>query len=72
MAGSVMNITKSIRVAMAMRGLNQKGLANLLKMNESSLSQLINRQSITTEKLGLIASALNMKASELVALGEDR
>ena len=67
-----MNLSKAIRVALAMKEMNQKQLAERLGMYESAMSQLINRQSITTEKLTQIADALDMKVSELVALGESK
>lgn len=67
-----MNLLKAIRVALAMKEMNQKQLAERLGMYESAMSQLINRPSITTEKLTQIADALDMKVSELVALGEDK
>ena len=67
-----MNISKAIRVALAMKEMNQKQLAERLGMYESAMSQLINRPSITTEKLTQIADALDMKVSELVALGEGK
>ena len=66
-----MNISKSIRVALAMRELTQKQLAERLGMYESAVSQLVNRSSITTDKLKQVADALDMRVSELVALGED-
>ena len=55
-----------------MKEMNQKQLAEQLGMYESAMSQLINRPSITTEKLAQIADALDMKVSELVALGEGK
>ena len=66
-----MNVSKSIRVALAMRELTQKQLAERLGMYESAVSQLVNRSSITTDKLKRVADALDMRVSELVALGED-
>ena len=66
-----MNVSKSIRVALAMRELTQKQLAERLGMYESAVSQLVNRSSITTDKLKQVANALDMRVSELVALGED-
>lgn len=68
----IVNLLKAIRVALAMKEMNQKQLAERLGMYESAMSQLINRPSITTEKLTQIADALDMKVSELVALGEDK
>lgn len=65
-----MDIKKSIRVALAHQGLNQGDLAKALGMSDSALSQMLNRKSITSEKINQIAVALKMKASELVAIGE--
>lgn len=69
--GKPMNIKKSVRVAMAQKDISQGDLASLIGMSASALSQMLNRKSITSEKLGQIATALDMKASELVSLGED-
>ncbi|QDB73852.1 hypothetical protein KE336_gp19 [Aeromonas phage 4_D05] len=55
-----------------MKEMNQKQLAERLGMYESAVSQLVNRASITTDKLKQVADALGMKVSELVALGEDK
>ena len=66
------NVSKAIRVALAMKEMNQKQLAERLGMYESAVSQLVNRASITTDKLKQVADALGMKVSELVALGEDK
>ena len=66
------NVSKSIRVALAMRELTQKQLAERLGMYESAVSQLVNRSSITTDKLKQVADALDMRVSELVALGENK
>lgn len=65
------NVSRAIRVALAMKGMTQKQLAERLGMYESAMSQLINRASVTTDKLSQVAEALDMKISELVALGED-
>lgn len=66
-----MNIKKGIRVALAQKGLTQGLLASKIGMTGPALSQMLNRKSITSEKLAQIAGALEMKASELVALGEE-
>lgn len=66
-----MDIKKSIRVALATKALNQNDLAAALGMSPSSVSQMLARESITSKNIEKIAAALQMKASELVALGED-
>lgn len=67
-----MNVSKAIRIALAMKEMNQKQLAERMGMYESAVSQLVNRSSITTDKLKQVADALGMKVSELIALGEDK
>ena len=69
--GMKVNVSKAIRVALAMKEMNQKQLAERLGMYESAVSQLVNKTSITTNKLKQVADALDMRVSELVALGED-
>lgn len=65
-----LNTSKAIRVALAMKEMTQKQLAERMGMHESAISQLVNRASITTDKLKKVADALDMKVSELVKLGE--
>lgn len=67
-----MNVSKAIRIALAMKEMNQKQLAERMGMYESAVSQLVNRSSITTDKLKQVADALGMKVSELISLGEDK
>ena len=67
-----MNVSKAIRVALAMKEMNQKQLAERLGVHEPAVSQMVNRASITTGKLKQVADVLGMKVSELVALGEDK
>lgn len=66
-----MNVGKSIRVALAKKGMSQKQLAEQLGMRQTSLSQLAAQTSCTGATLEKLASAFDMKASEFVALGED-
>lgn len=65
-----MNLGRAIRVGMAMCDMNQKQLADSIGVHETTISNMIKRESVTTKNLVLIASALGMKASELVKLGE--
>ena len=67
-----MNITKSIKVALAQREQTQEWLANEVKMTAGALSALLTRNSIKSSLLDRMAKALNMKASELIALGETK
>lgn len=66
-----MNVGKSIRVALAKKGMSQKQLAEQLGMRQTSLSQLAAQTSCTGATLEKLAGAFDMKASEFVALGED-
>lgn len=66
-----MDIKKSIRVALATKAMNQVDLATALGMSPSAVSQMLSRESITSKNIEKIAAALGMKASELVAMGEN-
>lgn len=66
-----MNVGKSLRVALAKSGMNQKQLAEKLSMRQTSLSQLAAQTSCTGATLEKLSGAFGMKASEFVALGED-
>lgn len=67
-----MNLAKSMKVAMAMRGLNQGQLAALTGIHSTNLSKMMNgKYGIHDENLSKIAEAVNMKVSDFVKLGED-
>lgn len=66
-----MNVGKSIRVALAKKGMTHKQLAEQLGMRQTSLSQLAAQTSCTGATIEKLANAFEMKASEFVALGED-
>lgn len=66
-----MNLRKSIKVALAQRGMEQKALAAKLNMSQSSMSQLAAQESCTGATLQKLADAFGLKVSEFVALGED-
>lgn len=67
-----MNLPKSIRVGMAMRGLTQGELSAITQIHQSNLSKMVNgKMLITSERLEAISTALGMKVSEFVKLGED-
>lgn len=69
--GIAVNLRKSIKVALAQRGISQKALAKQLGMSETGLSQLAAQTSCTGATLQKLADAFDMKVSEFVALGED-
>lgn len=66
-----MDIGKSIRVALAKRGIKQKDLAGMMGVKPASVSQLASQTSCTGETISKLAEAFGMSASEFVALGED-
>ena len=66
-----MNIGKSTRIAMAMRGMRSKDLAKVLGVTQSSMSVLLARETSTGGQIKNLAAAFDMKVSEFVALGED-
>lgn len=65
-----MNTGKAVKVALAMREMNQNDLALKLNMSHSVLSRICSAKSASTSTLQKIATALDMKVSELMALGE--
>lgn len=65
-----MNIKKSIKVAVAQRGITQNQLAEEMKVSPSTLSGMLSRNTVTAPTLNKMADALGMKVSELIALGE--
>lgn len=66
-----MNVGKSIRIALAMKGMKQKDLAEKLGIRAPSLSQLASQKSCTGDTISKLADAFDMPASEFIALGED-
>ena len=66
-----MNAAKSLRIALAMRGINQTQLAAMAGITQPSISGLAHRTNWNGESLQKIATALNMKVSDFIALGED-
>lgn len=66
-----MNAAKSMKIAMAQRGMNQIDLAKKIGVTQPSISGLAKRSKWNGESLVKIAGAFGLKVSEFVALGED-
>lgn len=66
-----MNVGKSLKVALAMRGMNQTQLAVKLGCTHVWISRLANSRSASMATVESLAVALDMRVSEFVALGED-
>lgn len=67
-----MNIGKSIRVAVAMRGITQGKLAEMAGIHPVNLSKMANgKAGLQGDSLQRVADAVGMKVSEFIQLGED-
>lgn len=67
-----MNLQKSIRVALAMCDMTQGKLSEATGINRSNINKMTNgKMAITDQRLEMIATAVGMKVSDFVRLGED-
>ena len=66
-----MNISKSIRLALAEKHMNQADLAVKLGCKSPNVSIICSTGRTRTETLKRIADAFEMKVSSFIALGED-
>jgi len=66
-----MNLKKSLKVSMAMREMSQDDLAEKMGIKRTGIAQMIMRNCVTTDTLVRMSSAVGMKVSEFVKLGED-
>ena len=67
-----MNIKKSVRIALAYKGETQAWLADQIGMNQDALSHALTRNSLNSKLIEKAALALDLKPSELIALGESK
>ncbi len=65
-----MDTGKAIRVALAQRGMKRDELATKLGVTSGRISVICSSASSSTVTLKRIADALDMRVSELAALGE--
>lgn len=66
-----MNVGKSIKVALAKRGMKSGDLATALGVTPSTISVMSGRETCTGHALIRLSAVFEMKVSEFVALGED-
>jgi transcriptional regulator with XRE-family HTH domain len=66
-----MNVGKSIKVALAQKGMSQNELAKRMGLTHTWVSALANKKKASTSTIEALAAQLDMKVSEFVALGED-
>lgn len=65
-----MDIKKSVEIARVRAGISKGKLAEIMGISPQSLSGIMSRNRPSGEVLQSLADALNMKVSELIALGE--
>lgn len=65
-----MNLGKSIKIALAQREKNSSWLSIQADMTPQQLSRIIRVGKASTNTVDRISSALELSASELIALGE--
>ena len=66
-----MDVGKSIRVAMAMRGIRNSELSERLQVTAATVSVMLSRSTCSGQTLQNLANTFGMKVSEFIALGED-
>jgi len=69
--GEVMDLRKSIKIALAKKNISASDLAVLLGVSRQRLSNIMAASNVRSDTIDNIAEALDMQASELIALGED-
>lgn len=65
-----MNLSKSLKVAIAMKGIKHKDLAKELGTTSQQISNWLKSGAIKQSSLPPISRALNLSVSEFIALGE--
>ena len=67
-----MNISKSVKIACAMKVINQTEAAEAMGFSQAQLSRIVRFNNCTTETLKKLAAGLNYSVSEFIALGEEK
>ena len=65
-----MDLGKSLRIAIAMKGIKQKQLAIELKTSDQQVSNWVNSGAIKQKSLVDMCKFFDMKVSEFISLGE--
>lgn len=66
----MMNLGKSLKVALAKNAMTQSDLARAQSWSLRTINKLANREGGSVGDINKLSKALGMKASEFVALGE--
>ena len=67
-----MEFGTSLKIALVMKGMTQKELADRMGSHSVYVSRVCNNKMASASTIDDVAKALEMKVSELVALGEDK
>jgi len=65
-----MHLGNAVKIALVMRGMKQRDLAEAMGVTTVYVSRICCQESIGMNSIKAIADALGMKVSELVKLGE--
>lgn len=66
-----MNLSASLRLALAKKNMKKKALAEMVGTSQQQVSNWLRTGNIKQSSLPSIASAFDMSVSEFIALGED-
>lgn len=66
-----MNLEKSFKVALAMRGMTQTDLGELMGVHRVQVNRWVKRGEVSKQRLAEICEKLDMKVSEFIAFGEE-
>jgi transcriptional regulator with XRE-family HTH domain len=66
-----MNVGKSIKVALAQKGMSQATLAKRMGLTHTWVSALANKPKASTATVEALAAQFDMPVSEFIKLGED-
>ena len=67
-----MNLSKSLRLAIAKEGIKHKDLADKVGTSSQQVSNWLKSGSIKQSSITKICKVFNMPVSEFIALGEDK
>ena len=65
-----MNLGKSLKIALAMKEIKQKELADKIDVSPQQISNWVSNGRISSPNQEVVSKALGMKLREFIALGE--
>ena len=69
--GNIMHIGKAVKIALINKGKTQSWLANDICVKRQAINHVCQNETCNLATVVKIADALELKVSELIALGED-